>query len=1769
MPGNDVGDRVHNFLDQGSLSQDQRHTQLVGANWPLFDNNIWNASERQIGGPLNSGSVNYSAGQSDIERGQGNQFSPSPHGVNFTRPSLRPEFSKSPSQLQQLNLNGFMHASQVGHTRQNEGKFLGVDTEPDRYNMTRRSPSVLESHQRSSSQHSNVASFGGLESPMNFNFLGGQQQINGQQPGMLQSFPRQQPVNNDTQLQQQIMLKQMQELQRHHQLQQLEAMQRSATNNILSFGNSAAGHPQTVNGNPMRDTSNPIWPPQAMGHNTNWQQRGLSSSQGYSNGFMNTPDQGHAMQFMGLIPQQNSQSLYGVPVSSSRSANAFFQSNMDKPGMLQVPTPSSSFSGNQYSSVGEQVNAKDGNMVSKYGSEGRSAYEQASSQCLANVNLGGFTKAQQRNVPISKAGGQGLGSELFPEKPVTQSSSQSASAQTANGLDPTEEKILFGNDENTSIWEAFGEASLTGSGDASDLPSSIPSLQGGTWTALMQSAVAETSSTDAGMQDDWSVLGSQNSRLQSGDQHPSVIDSNETSQLNFVDSSQRSSLGSQLGTNNVSTHDAILNTNRMNSSMKQQPFLNQRKEYQQTESPHEGRKWVDSSQHKSHVEEKHMRGNSNSSRDCLGTDAGFWSHQQNTFLPDNNVQQSNRPSPSDFFGSAPTNGALASSNQNNLPDKDHNFKMYMDTGHGSASRLEPVPNSGMKMGSGHFISKDDAVAPGLSNMKINFESSKLHNDDHHDLWKSVNSSGNYGLQSCSRDHHNLNKRPPILESSHNSPDGGAVEMRETENSDRRESSSDSHRNSFPQSASIGGLRENMWSDYADGRNLPGGQESSSSQSAKRGPVEQKFQYHPVADVNMDLDSYAAKNVLHSQSMSQKLSTGVKGQELNPRFLSSLNTNVTDMEKGRVFFNGPVNASRGVSSGGVHPGYLPNMSASFITCSGLSSPNQHISSSQNMLELFDKVDQSKEQNTASQSRLNSTDYNRFSEISAGGLAGPGQGQCFSSHGFGLQLAPPSQGIAPSNLSNAVQSSSRTAESPSSDHVPIEKGDETYPWLASTSGSSAHCLPPHQPTQLGSGNECGRIENKGSDVLASNFKENISDSFSSVPNMRSPLQNQLWTAPGGNTTSDQSATVSFNRHSYHDQSNELQPSAMTNQSVCNPQNNVVSGRDINQPGLSDLTRQMPVSLHSDMFGMPRKDSLPPLGSNLWTSQQQLLGSAACKAPEIKSQFQLSDASKTSSSQPMKDGKDVPNRVDAFSSLVTVGGESETEALSSVKTFDTSQEEPSMRRLRSASPSSSAINQKGIEPYHNFARPYNNAHNSYFLPHQMQNIRNVASDPSHQESKRLKGQDDDLNRQQVAEQLEGPVTGSMNSMVSEPSMNQTTVSAEDAKVLGFSPHLGNRNNSFQLPHGTVASQDLFSIGHSDPQKFGSGKIPRQSEETGISPPTGPSWFEQYGTVKHGQLLRGHNVPRLPMVRNVEQQFISGKSPKNLAMHNSAQSTATVTDAGQIVNSCQAVNACIPSERVSSLHALVPHVSATCSESAAPKKRKTATSALLPWNKEIEYCLKRLQNISSAEVDWAQSSNRLIEKVEDGTDNSEDLLPTIRPKRRLLKTTQLMQQVFQTPSAGVLSLDASSNYEAIIYSLSRSVLGDACSLTCVDGNTPVESGNLLCGEVQTSQRIRDQYFTKAVEDFVSREKELENDILRLDKRASILDIRLETQDLERFSVNYRFERFHGRGQVEWAQTSSPLDAAVTFLKPCPLRYVSARPMPRNVPEGVECLSL
>lgn len=78
----------------------------------------------------------------------------------------------------------------------------------------------------------------------------------------------------------------------------------------------------------------------------------------------------------------------------------------------------------------------------------------------------------------------------------------------------------------------------------------------------------------------------------------------------------------------------------------------------------------------------------------------------------------------------------------------------------------------------------------------------------------------------------------------------------------------------------------------------------------------------------------------------------------------------------------------------------------------------------------------------------------------------------------------------------------------------------------------------------------------------------------------------------------------------------------------------------------------------------------------------------------------------------------------------------------------------------------------------------------------------------------------------------------------------------------------------------------------------------------------------------------------------------------------------------------------------------------------------------------------------------------------------------------------------------------------------------------------------------------------------------------------------MERFSILNRFAKFHGRGPAEGAaavEGASPISASVSSSvsssfpdaagvvprKLFPHRYVTAVPMPRSLPEGMQCHSL
>lgn len=83
----------------------------------------------------------------------------------------------------------------------------------------------------------------------------------------------------------------------------------------------------------------------------------------------------------------------------------------------------------------------------------------------------------------------------------------------------------------------------------------------------------------------------------------------------------------------------------------------------------------------------------------------------------------------------------------------------------------------------------------------------------------------------------------------------------------------------------------------------------------------------------------------------------------------------------------------------------------------------------------------------------------------------------------------------------------------------------------------------------------------------------------------------------------------------------------------------------------------------------------------------------------------------------------------------------------------------------------------------------------------------------------------------------------------------------------------------------------------------------------------------------------------------------------------------------------------------------------------------------------------------------------MEDEAEMIEDGLIRHRPKRRLILSTQLMQQLFRPPPLAVLSADAISSHETAAYLVARLALGDACSVVPCSGSdslVPLDNANL-----------------------------------------------------------------------------------------------------------------
>ncbi|KAE8717433.1 Detected protein of unknown function [Hibiscus syriacus] len=1584
---------------------------------------------------------------------------------------------------------------------------------------------------------------------------------------MIQPFSRQQSGMNDMQLlqqQQHAMLKQMHELQRQQLLKQQfqlpDASQLSSTSQVSSTVKQGLGSlsPAPINGFPLHDASNYSWQPEHMTPNANWLQHGASPAMHVSSGgFTFSPEQGK-VSLMGLVPQQVDQSFYGISTSGARG-NPYHHSSvqMDKPSMQQVPASSNSFPGNQYAVFTDQVGLQDGTLVSRQGDQGKKVFGAADT---------GFhsEKLQEKTIqPKNMAMQESCGRQELPstsEISLDKSTIQAAPSQSVATLDETEEKILFGSDD--SVWDIFGRSTNMGSLlDGADSFGALPSLQSGSWSALMQSAVAETSSNDLGVQDQWGGLGVQNSEPPSGNMPSQSVNDDGKHQSSWANN--RLQTGSTSNTKPFPmSSDANINLDFFSIPGIQQSgvqIANEQNEKMHNDSSQksiqqltgERSKWLDcSTLQKPVAESVQFFGNVAHSPNLQVGAKSISGHQQGIAVHAMRVQPHNKPNGWNFIDSSPHSCNAISKSRDidcalqHSQNSDHIGALHEDKGHGSALD-HSVPNANIEQGnfsSGLRSPQANKEGSDLDNVaaatdsrttRVTESSQQLPNNRNFNLKRSTDSKLN-SVQSKVQEKYrqNQDKNHQDFDSSENDClDKGANEANMLEDHSVKETCNDSfHPNTFHHS-STSGMRDNGWMDVNDSR---GGKQKSSVRISHKLFGIRKFQYHPMGDLDMEAEpSYGPKSVAHSQAISQHVSQGLKGHDQGyfgqSKFTGHAFRESLETEKGCF----PSIQLDEVPSKSSNQGSTSDRS--FVG----SVPNKTAPMSQNMLELLPKFDQPREHDTAthlSSSKCNLSSEMPDTETSDGSVGQTQHNRPSSSQGFGLQLGLPSQRFIIPYRAISSQSSPHVVNSLNSVHDSSGVGRKDHAWNNVSSVS-------------------GQISNKSS---PHNIQGNFSTGFTSDYHLKSHLQSQHATNVGSQATPSETMDAPFGGlASLAKQTDDSSERAQTSQLRRKPAPRIPKSAADNNLASSETSRPTSNQIHARDPGQqfPVLEALPasqPSGTSespkpgaftkmpdVWTSvsaPQHLLGGKS--SWDSQNLFKFHHQSNINSETTPPGTKKLDNQIAEAGGC----GQSELPAGSAKPQSFVGEEQPAKDQQlladNGASPNHAAM-LRDIDALGNSLRPNNTAHQDHSLLHQVPSMKDIEIEPSDRSVKRFKGPslDSALDTQQVSSEGAEQLSYGSDTMMKDALANHLSAPND---IVAFAQ---NGSQHFSCANNSAAH---LKGGHSQ-----------------ISPQMAPSWYDRYGTFKNEQMSSLYDARKIAMVKAAEKAFIVGMpSDSSHPLHSSEQVIAAA-DPGQLDSACKNSEP-ILTEHTSS-QSLPPDITNQDLVVVKARKRKSMGFELLPWYREVTQVSQRSQNISVGEVEWAHAANRLIEKVEDEPETIEDWPPVVRSKRRLILTRQLMQQLLHAPPRAFLSADASKNYETVTYFVARSVLGDACSIACtLESDTAIrpDSESTLLEKLKE----RNQSTLKAAEDFIIRAKKLENDLQSLDKRASILDLRLECQDLEKISVINRFARFHARGQADGTETSSSSDNYHKFFTQ---RYVIALPMPRNLPDRVQCLSL
>ncbi|KAK4800146.1 hypothetical protein SAY86_025511 [Trapa natans] len=1614
MPGNGVGDRVHNSFGQENLSQEQHHFKTVDKNWPGLSNNIWVGSQTRNGFPPISNVRNYSVPQpANIDNGHGIPSFQAVNSLNAAQFNLSSEVSGSQIRNQQGALNGLMqgHAS----ARRYEANFLGLDGDSYQNTVTSSDLSTVVSHHRNGTtlQKKDFGMFPNVQSPVNFNSFGGQGQMGSHPNGALQSFQRQQSGINDMQLmQQQMILRQLQDNQKQSFQNQGFWQKKSPFNMLPSMGNQAATDhsPELLNGIPLLDSSDKTLP-ELLASNLGQQHFGTTSIiRGYSSRFGGSSEQNQTLCSGGLIPQQCEQSLYGVPMPETKNnLSRTFEIQSENPAVEQISSFGNSFSRSQHVSPSDNA-TKDGRFVS------RQVGSSDDHNSLGGFEIGNLEQRHlsQRVEPMQEFPGK-LELGDFPNAAQDKTSPVIAHSQNSATLDPTEEKILFGSDEN--LWEAFGGEMSTclGSFNMSDGTGSFggfPSLQSGSWSALMQSALAETSRVETGKQEEWSSLSFRSTELNNVHrQLPCFNDGAKQEQL-----SARGENRLQAGSSSLvaSGHQMV------------RKALPEKIEYLQTGSSARyihgfsaGNKQLESSpmsvtfsesipisgkvdissmaerkQHSSHQPQIHQQNkSSHDAHSEMNDRANDWMGVGSRELGEGSNLKS--------YGSDVIPQPSQSSSHNSQV---HEFcgvsAGKIDMIHGLPVGVDQLKPIGDTMLHRQYSSTRNVTVNSGCSLAFTENTHSLQNNQTLNFWRKVDSSENsMGSDRRGKDHR-LGEDSKVF-----GPSGNNYM------SDQQNSSIMKNSNSFTSNASCfatpGLLQENACTDGSNSHNLHGHKDSNSELAVQKSVGVPKFQYHPMGDLGVDMDSF------HRSKANALPATN---QQVPNKFFSA------------------------VGSGG---------SPSF---------NRTSQPSQNMLELLHKLDQSKEGEAAS--HFSSSDRNDVHEgETSDGSVGQLQGKYSSGNkGFGLQLAPPSEQLQ--NLDRIVysQGSPLALISPHMSTYKSEIGD--MPLITGPSNQS-----------VSSSKEPNEAEYRN---LVSDVSEQINGKFSKgfiseFPASRSHGQNQQ---DAERALPGQSVNLTLHRLPFHSkETGNSSEGTLQSQSI--------------PPSVPDISAGTTKSTGASALEEARSEVRPPSG-------RLPLNSLVLEALSMFHHPRIPGASIGSGSSGTGEA--------AQSSLLG-----------------------------------------------NLSSSNHVSHQSYSLLNQIHAMKSGEMNLNDRTWKRFrdleKGFDSDTvvlggNQQPYGQSAATGDVQPSHLRIDEKIFNLSGKGVSwDANSASVHMDALRRSSS---PHSSSNDEAFFRHDHSQINPLEDIDHPRTLRSAQASPVPDAQKMAVINHTEQARLLQGPTDSMLAheQANQIHDDF--GASPASTRIENNSPQN------------------------------LLPPEANDQDFPMKGKKRKMAATEVLAWHKEV-MASGKLQSTSTTEIEWALAANCVAQKMEDGNETIEDGFSSVRPKKRLILSTQLMQQLIRPPPAPFLAGDNKSYYEYVTYCINKLALGDACQGIHFFSNRsvmPNSSDKIILEKQKVSDRSHCDNIVEAMEDVFARTKILENELSRLDQRCSMVELRVDLQDLERFSIINRFARFHGRNQstVNGTSYSEPLSYA---SRPLPQRYVVALPMPKNLPDSIPCLSL